>query len=370
MPPGRKTARVDVSGTADILVLGGGIAGLTVALEAARRDLSVIILDAPRPGAASRAAAGMLAPSLEGLPPTLLGTAIAARDFYPSFLAALHDRSGIEVPLDRGGILQLASESDAGLLRQRAPATAEWLDAAALADREPAFAGHHGALLHPLDGAVDNVVLMDALERAVAASDSIKRVAAEVLSIDADQPSALTPTRGRFFATRLVLCSGAWAGSLPGLPRRIPVRPVRGQLLRLSQSPIRHVTYGAGGYLVPRGDTVLVGATSEEAGFENETSLSGLAALRSIASRAIPALANAFVVDHWAGLRPMSLDSHPILGADPDSPALVYACGYSRNGILFAPWAAAQLADVLIGDPAPALAPFRVDRPELRPHTA
>ena len=72
--------------------------------------------------------------------------------------------------------------------------------------------------------------------------------------------------------------TGAWAGRLPGLPRRIPVRPVRGQLLRLAQSPVRHVTYGAGGYLVPRGDTVLIGATSEEAGFENETSLGGLSA--------------------------------------------------------------------------------------------
>jgi glycine oxidase len=125
------------------------------------------------------------------------------------------------------------------------------------------------------------------------------------------------------------------------------------------------VTYGAGGYLVPRADTVLVGATSEEAGFENETSLAGLSVLRSIAARAIPALANALVVDHWAGLRPMSLDTHPILGVDPESPGLVYACGYSRNGILFAPWAAAQLAKVLLGEPAPDMVPFRVDRPEL-----
>jgi glycine oxidase len=140
---------------------------------------------------------------------------------------------------------------------------------------------------------------------------------------------------------------------------------VRGQLLRLAQSPVRHVTYGGGGYLVPRGDTVLVGATSEEAGFENETSLAGLAALRHIAARAVPSLGAAVVVDHWAGLRPMSLDGHPILGPDPDSPALVYACGFSRNGILFAPWAAARLADVLVGDDADGLEPFRVDRPSL-----
>ena len=351
--------------TTDLLVLGGGIAGLTVALEAARRGLEVVVIDTPRPGAASRAAAGMLAPSVEEVPPPMRDAAIAARDFYPEFLRVLRDLAGIDVPLDRGGILQLVAEAEADTLRRSATDVAEWLDGAALAEREPAFAGHFGAVFHPDDGAVDNLVLMDALERAIAGMPGVRRISGDVLSIDADQPSALTRTRGRYSASRLVLCSGAWAGGLAGLPRRIAVRPVRGQLLRLAQSPIRHVTYGAGGYLVPRGDTLLVGATSEEAGFENETSLAGLATLRSIAARAIPGLASALVVDHWAGLRPMSLDAHPILGADPDSPGLVYACGYSRNGILFAPWAAAQLAMVLVGEPAPALEPFRVDRQSL-----
>jgi glycine oxidase len=354
-----------VTSTTDLLVLGGGIAGLTVALEAARRGLAVTVIDSPRPGAASRAAAGMLAPSVEDVPAPMLGAAIAARDFYPGYLDALRDLSGIDVPLDRGGILQLVAEREAAEARRRAPAGAQWLDAAALAECEPPFAGHHGALLHAHDGAVDNLILMDALERAIAGMPAIRRISGDVLSVDADQPSALTRTRGRFFATRVVLCSGAWAAGLAGLPRRIAVRPVRGQLLRLAQSPIRHVTYGAGGYLVPRGDTLLVGATSEEAGFENETSLAGLSTLRSIATRAIPALASALVVDHWAGLRPMSLDTHPILGAEPEAPGLVYACGYSRNGILFAPWAAAQLAKVLFGEPAPDLDPFRVDRPTL-----
>jgi glycine/D-amino acid oxidase-like deaminating enzyme len=355
-----------MTSTAELLVLGGGIAGLTVALEAARHDLSVIILDAPRPGAASRAAAGMLAPSVEELPAEMLGAAVAARDHYPTYLAMLRERTGIDVPLDRDGILQLVTEGEADATRRRPPAGAEWLDAAVLREREPAFGAHPGALLHPFDGAVDNLILMDALERAIDLTPAIKRISADVLSIDSDEPSALTRTRGRISATRLVLASGAWAGTLAGLPRRVPVRPVRGQLLRLAQPPVRWVTYGAGGYLVPRGETTLIGATSEEAGFENETSLGGLATLRSIAARASPSLATALVVDHWAGLRPMSLDGHPILGADPDSPALVYACGYSRNGILFAPWAAAQLAKVIVGEPAPELDAFQITRSSLR----
>jgi glycine/D-amino acid oxidase-like deaminating enzyme len=348
--------------TADVLVLGGGIAGLTTALAAARRQLSVVVLDTPRPGAASRAAAGMLAPSVEDIPLEMRSASFEARDFYPGFVDALRETTGIDVPLDRRGILQLASESDAETLKRSVSGGAAWLDPDALGELEPAFRGHPGAVLHPLDGAVDNVVLMDALERAVDADPSIQRVAAEVLTVDPDQPSALTRTRGRYFATRLVLATGAWAGGFPGLPRPLPVRPVRGQLMRLAQSPVRHVTYGAGGYLVPRGDSTLVGATSEEAGFESETSLAGLAALRQIAARAVAGLAGAPVVDHWAGLRPMSLDTHPILGADPDAPALVYACGFSRNGILFAPWAAEELGRVLVGEPAPEVEPFRVDR--------
>lgn len=354
-----------MSADADLLILGGGIAGLTTALAAADRQLSVILIDSPRPGAASRAAAGMLAPSAEKVPQELRDAALAARDFYPVFLDALHDRTGIEVPLDRRGILELAPESEPERLRASIPEGSRWLDEGELRELEPALEGHPGALLHPLDGAVDNVVLMDALERAVERVPTIKRVAAEILSVDSDQPSVLTRTRGRFFGTRLVLATGAWAGGIPGLPRPMPVRPVRGQLLRIAHSPVQHVTYGGGGYLVPRGDTVLVGATSEEAGFENETSLAGLATLRHIAERAVPSLGAGVVVDHWAGLRPMSLDGHPVLGPDPDSPALVYACGYSRNGILFAPWAAARLAEVLVGDGTNGLEPFRVDRPSL-----
>jgi glycine oxidase len=354
-----------MSADADLLILGGGIAGLTTALAASERQLSVILIDSPRPGAASRAAAGMLAPSAEKVPRELREAALAARDYYPGFLDALRDRTGIEVPLDRRGILELAPESDAERLRANIPEGSRWLDETALRELEPALEGHPGALLHSGDGAVDNVVLMDALERAVERVPTIKRIAAEILSVDSDQPSALTRTRGRLFGTRLVLATGAWAGGIAGLPRHLPVRPVRGQLLRLAQSPVHHVTYGGGGYLVPRGDTVLVGATSEEAGFENETSLAGLATLRHIAARAVPSLGAGVVVDHWAGLRPMSLDGHPILGPDPDSPALVYACGYSRNGILFAPWAAARLAEVLVGDAVDGLAPFRVDRPSL-----
>jgi glycine oxidase len=138
---------------------------------------------------------------------------------------------------------------------------------------------------------------------------------------------------------------------------------VRGQLVRLEGLPIRHVTHSPEGYLIPRGGTLLVGATSEDAGYRSSTTPSGLAALRAIATRAVPVLSHAPVVEHWAGLRPITPDGLPILGADPTVPALFYACGFSRNGILLGPWAAEQLAPVLAGGAPPAsLTAFRVDR--------
>jgi glycine oxidase len=117
------------------------------------------------------------------------------------------------------------------------------------------------------------------------------------------------------------------------------------------------------GYLVPRAGMLIVGATNEESGFESTTTPRALATLRATAMRAVPVLGHAPLAEHWAGLRPITPDGLPILGADPAVPALCYACGYSRNGILFAPWAAERLAAVLAGGPsAPALAAFGVER--------
>jgi glycine oxidase len=308
----------------------------------------------------------MLAPTVEGLPAEVLAAATAARDVYPRFLATLRDRTGIDVPLDRNGILELAtSEPELQAIFARLPAGSERVDARALAALEPAFARHPGAALHPADGSVDNVTLMTALDVAAARQPRITRVVDEVASIDSGGSLPAFRSRGgtRYVSPRLLLAGGAWAGALPGLPRALPVRPVRGQLLRLDGRPIRHVTYGAGGYLVPRGMSLVVGATSEEAGFECATTPWGLAALRAIAVRAIPILSHATVLDHWAGFRPVSPDSLPILGPDPALPALCYACGFSRNGILFAPWAAEQLAAVLVDGTVPAaLAPFAPTR--------
>jgi glycine oxidase ThiO len=350
----------------DLIVLGGGIAGLTTALAASERGLRVTLIDQARPGAASRASAGLLAPSIAGLPEWMRPRAREARDVYPRLVATLRDRTDIEVPLDRRGILELASsEADLETRAARSGPGAERLDRAALAALEPALASHPGAVLHPDDGAVDNATLMAALDVAVARQARIARVTDDVASLDARGNLPAFRARGgaRYAGRRLLVAGGAWAGTLPGLPRPLPVRPVRGQLMTLEGVPVRHVTHMTDGYLVPRAGALVVGATSEEVGFEHGTTPRGLTALRAIATRAIPALGHAPLADHWAGFRPVTPDGLPILGADPAFPSLFYACGFSRNGILLAPWAAQQLAPVLAGEAAPpSLAEFRLDR--------
>lgn len=311
----------------------------------------------------------MLAPTVEGLPPHVLNAAVEARDAYPDFLASLESRTGVRVPLDRQGIIELATcHTELEQLANRRPATASLLLQRDLVALEHALSGHVGALLHPSDGAVDNVILMLALELATADDPRITRQLGSVDDIDFSHGEVVVELAGeRHAGAFCLLATGAWAGDRSSLarslPRPLPVRPVRGQLLRLDARPLHHVVYGGGGYLVPRGDSLLVGATTEHAGFESSTTAVGLHTLRTIASRTIAELANVSVIDHWAGLRPVSPDGLPLLGADPDQPRLLYACGFSRNGILFAPWAARHLATLAASELPPAsIDSFSVDR--------
>jgi len=199
----------------------------------------------------------------------------------------------------------------------------------------------------------------------VARQSRIARMTDEVASFDGRGNLPGFRSRGgtRYAGKRLLVANGAWAGSLPGLPRPLPVRPVRGQLMRLEGRPVRRVIHVPGGYLVPRGNSLVVGATSEEVGLDTSVTPRGLKDLRALAMRTIPVLAHAPMLEHWAGLRPMTTDGLPILGNDPQVPALCYACGFSRNGILLAPWAAEQLLPVLLGgELTAAAAPFSVAR--------
>ena len=336
--------------TADVLVVGDGVIGLATAIAIARAGGSCRVLGRSTPGAASTASAGLLAPSIGDAEPEFRSFMSASRDRYPTWLHWLAHRTGIEVTLDRSGIIQVGAEAVAS-----PRAGIERLDAAALAKLEPALTPHAGAVLYHDDGYVDNVSLLAALREAARCEWSIDFVDGRVAAIQPGIDScAATMEDGRTQQGRaVVLAAGAWIALLVGAPRPVPVEPVRGQILRLQGAPLSHAVSADDAYLVPRGESTLVGSTLERVGFDCATTSAALERLRLAAAATVPSLRDASVQSAWAGLRPMTPDARPIIGRDPDLPSVFYACGHGKNGILLAPLTAECVASLLAGSPPP-----------------
>ena len=342
--------------TSQVLVAGRGLIGLSCAIAAAERGFTVRVIAEPRVGEASLAAAGLLASSIEREEGHSRDFAVAARDRYPDYVTWLHERTGHLVPLNRDGIIQVAlSEAGARGLRRSMGDEAQWLDARQLVELEPALDHALGGVIHLHDGWVDNVALHRALsafarahERITFVEDAITRVAF------AASVTATCRSGSAYEAQRMVLAAGAWSSMIEGLPRSIPVEPVRGQMISYSDSPLKRAVYGPTGYVVPRTDgRTLIGATSERAGFKSVTTEEGISRLQRTAAEVLPRLAAVEPAAKWAGLRPMSADLQPILGPDPEEPRLLYATGHSRNGVLMTPLTGDCIAALLVGESPP-----------------
>ena len=338
----------------DVLIIGDGLIGLACAAAAADRGLSVRVVGQARAGQASLAAAGMLAPSIERAGGTADAFAISARDRYPAFVEWLRERTGIDVSLNRDGIIQVAiSEAGVRGLRGAMSADAHWLDARDLHQLEPALSHGLGGVFHAHDGAVDNVRLHEALLAAVRADSRITLVEDTIVDVNMRGSVTAAGQRGATYgADRLVIAAGAWSRVIAGLPRPIPVEPVRGQMISFPGLPLSRVVYGPTGYVVPRAHgRTLVGATTEHVGYESTTTPEGIGRLRRAGAEIVPGFAQLEPADAWAGLRPMSPDLLPVLGPDPDEPRLIYATGHSRNGVLMTPLTGDCVAAVLTGEP-------------------
>lgn len=360
----------------DVVVIGAGIVGCAVARSLAREGLSVLVLDPDPPGQhASWAAAGMLAPQAEtDAPDPLLPLLLLARSQYPEYIRELEVETGADVGYSDAGMLFLALDerSDARLeKRQRWQSElglpVERLSPAEVREIEPAITSNVvSALGFRGDHAVDNRLLTEALYRsAKAATARFRSEAVEGLSFDSVGARIRTSAGETLEADRVVIAAGSWSGRIAGLPRPVPVEPVHGELISyFAPGLLRRTVAVEGGYLVPRTDgRLIVGATAERVGFSAVPTDAGLATLRSVAERVVPELAKQTVTDHWAGLRPGTPDDLPILGPDPDLPALFYATGHYRNGILLAPLTGEIIADLMIGRfPKADISAFRPER--------
>jgi len=363
----------------ETVVVGGGIAGAAVALELAGRGGAVTVVDATRPGGgATGASGGMLAPQYEsdGRSP-LFDMLVEARALYPHFAARMEALCGQSLHVRFDGMLvanftpaeQAAAE--ASLPWQRAAGlSAEILSPADARALEPALdPAALSWLWLPEEGQADSQTLARALPDALAA--------AGVRTIAGRRVVALLAGSGRVRGVVLedgrtldgdvvVLAPGAAAGTLAGLPRPVPVRPVRGHMLRYppgAPAPRRLVASHDARYLVPRSDgSMLAGSTMEDVGFDRSLSDDALRAVSRGAARLIPALAGWQPSERWAELRPISADNGPILGPDPTLAGLFYAAGYGRNGILLGPLAGRMVAALVLGEDPPGWQPFGIAR--------
>jgi glycine oxidase len=387
---------------ADVVVVGGGVIGLAVSRELARRGARVVLLERGELGAESSwAAAGMLAPQVEAnSADAFFALASASRDLYPNFARELYEESGVCIELDRTGTLYLAfTEADEEECERRyewqtrAGLQVERLTAREVRTLEPQVSARvRSALRFPLDGQVENRRLTSALAKACENSGVRVITGTEVTSIKVEPGRGAVAVETSLGETRaamaVVVAGGAWSSLLPrrdvaavlhhngggGGEASVPrIEPVRGQMLCFAPAAnavpaalVRHVVYSPRGYLVPRRDgRLLAGTTTEHAGFDKSLTEAGRQAITTHAREIAPAVDGLVLSDAWAGLRPHGGDSWPLIGACGGVPNLFYATGHYRNGILLAPLTGALVADMILqrGGVVPdLLQPFTLER--------
>jgi glycine oxidase len=381
----------------DAIFVGGGVIGLSCAWRAVRRGARVAVLDrAAPPAGATRVAAGMLAPvgELAFGEPELLEMTLASAQLYPQFIAELEAATGegtgyvsqgaLHIALDRDEAAELRRVHD---LQRSLGLEAEWLPPRRCRELEPGLTpSFNGGVHAPGEAAVDPRALTRALLAALAEAGTEVRtgpvaVGATELGDGVAAPEAKASqdrgevAAGLFEGERLVgvrtadgeelqasavvLATGAWAGRSEWLPEhaRPPVRPVKGQILELRSrdgaAPCERIVASERVYLVPRPDgRLIVGATSEEQGFDTAVTAGGVHELLREAYRLLPDVAEMELVDAMAGLRPGTPDNLPLIGPGAVE-GLILATGHYRNGILLAPLTAEAIAALLVGEQLP-----------------
>ena len=374
------------SRTSDVLVVGGGIIGLVTAWRAAQRGLSTAVVDPEPGGGAAQVAAGMLAAvtELHYGEQTLLGLNLASAHRYPAFAAELTELTGQDLGYRRCGTLAVALDADdrahlreLHALQRQSGLESEWLSGRECRRLEPMLApGVRGGLRVDGDHQIDPRRLTRALLAACERAGVVfHRTWAQRLRVVRDRAAGVATTDGEELgASQVVLAAGSLSGRLEGLPQALlpPVRPVKGQVLRLTVPPrhapflsrtVRAVVRGSHVYLVPRENgELVVGATSEEQGWDTTVTAGGVYELLRDAHELVPGITELPLTETRAGLRPGSPDNAPLLGPT-ELPGLLLATGHYRNGVLLTPVTGDAMAHVLttgeLPDEARAFTPRR-----------
>lgn len=362
----------------DVLILGGGVIGLSLAWDLAKFGQKVRLIDRGEPGKeASWAGAGILPPaSWQGALHPYDQLRALASELHPHWARELFEQSGVETGFRRCGGIYLARTHGeaASLIAWAGSAEEEGIDAQRLGERELEKAGVKGqvvaAYLLPQEAQLRNPYHLKAL-RLACERLGVKITAGEEaidFEIRHNRIAAVITSAGPIAANQFCFTSGAWTGHLAAkIGISLGILPIRGQMVLFkSEEPLtfRHILSEGSRYLVPRDDGhVLAGSTEEEVGFDKGTTDEGLTDLIGFARGLVPALKDAAVEKTWAGLRPASFDGAPYIGPlTPLSNAYV-AAGHFRSGLFLSPATAIVMSQLLRGErPIIDLAPFRVLR--------
>jgi glycine oxidase len=368
----------------DVLVIGGGVIGLSIAYELSRYGTRVQVIDRGLLGKeASWAGAGILPPATAevGAHPYDQLRALSF-DLHPVWSERLREETGIDNGFRRCGGLYLATSvgESAALRGFRNQLVAEGiaiepLDNRALAELEPALADAaqsgriKAAWLLPAESQLRNPRHLQALVAAcrLHGVDLVPNVAAEEFVVGGNRLEGIKTAGGVLRAERYCITSGAWTERLlAGLGVATGILPIRGQMVLFAcdQPPFSRVLNEGNRYLVPRDDgRVLAGSTEEEVGFDKRTTDVAIAELTALARGLVPALVSARLEKTWAGLRPATFDGFPYLGRVPGLDNAFVAAGHFRSGLFLSPGTAMLMADLVRGQtPAINLGPFRVGR--------
>ena len=348
----------------DVIVMGGGIIGLSLAIALRKRGATVLVVERGEPGReASYAAGGMLVDCPLETPPALQTLATASARLYPEFTHELELESGTTVDLrDAGTILFPPPER----VHEQPGFTTASLFAAPVAELEPALADNERPAFYLKERSVDPRALAVAATKTARSRGVDFSSGDPVTAVDLSNGRAVgvTTAKTSFPGSKVVNCAGCWSGLISPYP--LPTRPVKGQMLCLVMHPrnlLKHVIRTPDVYLITRSDgRLLVGATVEEVGFDKRTDVATIQRLHRAALDLVPSLKDAKILEDWAGLRPGTPDALPILGATA-IPNYYVATGHFRDGILLAPITARVMEDVIEGrDPEFDLHPFSLSR--------
>lgn len=346
----------------EILIIGGGVIGLSIAIELKFRGADVTVISRSFDEAATNAAGGMLAPGAERISPgAMFDLCWRSLELYPSYINKLESLTGLKTGYWPCGIITPVYQLNPGEKHQFENANCQWLDRDALEKIQPGLSSEViGGWLYSQDAQVDNRLLFATLKEAakLLKINLIEGIVGEIIE-EKGRIKNVKSSVGDLSANSYVLAAGAWSSRLMS----VPVFPRKGEMLSLivpqkylekreegkvDWLPLKQVLFGKDGcYIIPRQDgRIVIGATSEDVGFSNGNTVAGIQSLLGKAVRCYPVLKDFKIDELWWGFRPATPDEMPILGKS-DRSNLILATGHYRNGILLAPVTAMLIANLI-----------------------